>query len=206
MNIVMFGAPGAGKGSISALLTKEFSYPHVAAGDLVREEAKKPNNKVKSYMERGELVPDHVVMELVWERLRSPDCKNGFILDGFPRTIVQANFLEKKRIHIDMVINLEVDEDTIVHRLSGRRMDSKSGHIYNLNTMELPQGIDPASLVQREDDRPEVIRKRIEVYKNQTAPVLEFYRERNVLITIDGNPALDHVAGEVRNALKNVRH
>lgn len=205
MNIVMFGPPGAGKGSVSAFLVGEFSYPHIAAGDIIREEARKPQNKVRAYMEKGELVPDAVIMQLVGSRLRQPDCGEGFILDGFPRTIVQAEFLERQRIPIDIVINLEVDEDAIVDRLSGRRMDPKTGQIYNLNTMELPEGVDREKLVQRPDDKPEVIRKRIEVYKKQTAPVIEYYRERNVLLNIDGNPELGQVVGSVREALQKVR-
>ncbi|HIH92466.1 TPA: nucleoside monophosphate kinase [Candidatus Woesearchaeota archaeon] len=205
MNIVMFGPPGAGKGSVSAFLVGEFSYPHIAAGDIIREEARKPQNKVRAYMEKGELVPDTVIMQLVGSRLRQPDCREGFILDGFPRTIVQAEFLERQRIPIDIVINLEVDEDAIVDRLSGRRMDPKTGQIYNLNTMELPEGVDREKLVQRPDDKPEVIRKRIEVYKKQTSPVIEYYRERNVLLNIDGNPELGQVVGSVREALQKVR-
>lgn len=205
MNVVMFGPPGAGKGSVSAFLVREFSYPHIAAGDIIREEARKPQNRVRAYMEKGELVPDTVIMQLVGSRLRQPDCGEGFILDGFPRTIVQAEFLERQRIPVDIVINLEVDEDTIVDRLSGRRMDPKTGQIYNLNTMDLPEGVDPEKLVQRPDDKPEVIRKRIEVYKKQTAPVIEYYRERNVLLNIDGNPELEKVVGSVREALQKVR-
>ncbi|MBS3111499.1 nucleoside monophosphate kinase [Candidatus Woesearchaeota archaeon] len=205
MNIVMFGPPGAGKGSVSAFLVGEFSYPHIAAGDIIREESRKPQNKVRAYMEKGELVPDTVIMQLVGSRLRQPDCREGFILDGFPRTIVQAEFLERQRIPIDIVINLEVDEDAIVDRLSGRRMDPKTGQIYNLNTMELPEGVDREKLVQRPDDKPEVIRKRIEVYKKQTSPVIEYYRERNVLLNIDGNPELGQVVGSVREALQKVR-
>ncbi|HIH04851.1 TPA: nucleoside monophosphate kinase [Candidatus Woesearchaeota archaeon] len=205
MNIVMFGPPGAGKGSVSAFLVGEFSYPHIAAGDIIREEARKPQNKVRAYMEKGELVPDTVIMQLVGSRLRQPDCREGFILDGFPRTIVQAEFLERQRIPVDIVINLEVDEDAIVDRLSGRRMDPKTGQIYNLNTMELPEGVDREKLVQRPDDKPEVIRKRIEVYKKQTSPVIEYYRERNVLLNIDGNPELGQVVGSVREALQKVR-
>ncbi|HII65248.1 TPA: nucleoside monophosphate kinase [Candidatus Woesearchaeota archaeon] len=205
MNIVMFGPPGAGKGSVSAFLVGEFSYPHIAAGDIIREESRKPQNKVRAYMEKGELVPDTVIMQLVGSRLRQPDCREGFILDGFPRTIVQAEFLERQRIPVDIVINLEVDEDAIVDRLSGRRMDPKTGQIYNLNTMELPEGVDREKLVQRPDDKPEVIRKRIEVYKKQTSPVIEYYRERNVLLNIDGNPELGQVVGSVREALQKVR-
>ena len=204
MNIVMFGPPGAGKGSVSAFLKKELNYPHIAAGDILREEKSKPNNKVQIYMDHGKLVPDQVVMELVGERLSRPDCKNGFILDGFPRTIPQAQFLETHNILIHGVINLEVDEEAIVTRLSGRMMDPKTKQIYNLNTMKLPDGVDVKTLIQRDDDKPDVIRNRIEVYKKQTAPVLDYYAKRKVLINVDGNPELDAVVENVRTAIKSI--
>ena len=204
MNIVMFGPPGAGKGSVSAFLKTELNYPHIAAGDILREERSKPNNKVQAYMDNGTLVPDQVVMELVGERLSRQDCKNGFILEGFPRTIPQAEFLETHNIPIHPVINLEVDEDAIVTRLSGRMMDPITKQIYNLNTMNLPEGVDVKTLIQRDDDKPEVIRNRIEVYKKQTAPVIDYYSKRGVLINVDGNPELDTVVENVRAAIKNI--
>jgi adenylate kinase len=205
MNIVMFGPPGAGKGSVSAPITKEFSYPHIAAGDIVRAEAKKQNNKVEAFMKKGELVPDKVIMELVHERLSQKDCKKGFILDGFPRTIAQAEFLEEKNIHIDAVISLEVDEEEIVRRLSGRMMDPKTGQIYNIFTMKLPKGVKKEDLTQRPDDKPEVIRNRLKVYNEQTAPVMQFYKKKNVVFDVDANPELDQVVMQVRNVLKDKR-
>ncbi len=203
MNIIMFGPPGAGKGSVSAFITKEFNFPHIAAGDIVRAESKKPHNKVEEFMKRGELVPDKVIMELVLERLHQPDCKKGFILDGFPRTIAQAKFLEEKKIRIDTVINLVVNEDEIVKRLSGRMMDPKSGQIHNIYTMKLPDGIRKEDLTQRPDDKPEVIRKRLEVYNEQTAPVMSHYKKQNVVADVDASPALDKVVEQVRAAIKN---
>jgi len=205
MNIIMFGPPGAGKGSVSAFITKEFHYPHIAAGDIIRSEAKKPHNKVEAFMKKGELVPDQVMMELIEERLHQPDCKKGFILDGFPRTIAQAEFLEHQNIHIDTVINLVVDEEEIIKRLSGRMMDPKTGEIYNIYTMKLPKGIKKESLTQRPDDKPEVIRKRLQVYNEQTAPVMKYYQKSKVLIDVDANPDLEKVVDQVRLVLKNKR-
>ena len=205
MNIVMFGPPGAGKGSVSAIVAKEFHYPHIAAGDIVRAEAKKPHNKVEEFMKKGELVPDKVIMDLVLERLQQKDCKQGFILDGFPRTIAQAEFLETKKIHIDAVISLEVDEEEVIKRLGGRMMDPKTGEIYNINTMKLPKGIKKESLTQRPDDKPEVIHNRLEVYNNQTAPVMKFYKKKNAVASVDANPELDKVVEQVRAVIKDKR-
>lgn len=205
MNIIMFGPPGAGKGSVSSFITKDFNFPHIAAGDIVRAEAKKPHNKVEEFMKKGELVPDKVIMELVLERLNQPDCKFGFILDGFPRTIAQAEFLEREKIHIDMVISLVVDEEEVVKRLGGRMMDPKTGEIYNINTMKLPKGIKKEDLTQRPDDKPEVIRNRLKVYNEQTAPVMGFYKKMHVVSNVDANPDLHQVVENVRTVIKNKR-
>lgn len=203
MKLLMFGPPGAGKGSVSARIHGKLDIPHIAAGDIVREESKKADSKVKPYMEKGELVPDELIMELVGERLSRDDCKDGFILDGFPRTIKQAEFLEQKGIQIDRVVNLEVDEEELVRRLSGRRMDPDTGEIYNINTMEIPEGVDKGKLVQRPDDKPDVIRNRIGVYKKQTQPLIEHYRGKGVLRDVDANPALPEVVENVLAVLKD---
>ncbi len=205
MNIVMFGPPGAGKGSVSAFIAKEFHYSHIAAGDIVRAEAKRSHNKVEEFMKKGELVPDKVIMELVLERLKQPDCKKGFILDGFPRTIAQAKFLEQKKVHIDVVISLVVDEEEVVKRLSGRMMNPKTGEIYNIFTMKLPKGIKKENLTQRPDDKPEVIHKRLEVYNEQTAPVMQHYKKHHVVVDVDANSELDQVVKKVSAAIKNKR-
>lgn len=205
MNIVMFGPPGAGKGSVSAFIAKEFHYPHIAAGDIVRAEAKKPKNKVEEFMKKGELVPDKVIMELVLERLKQKDCKKGFILDGFPRTIAQTEFLEQKKVHIDIVISLVVDGEEVVKRLSGRMMDPKTGEIYNIFTMKLPKGVNKKNLTQRPDDKPEVIRNRLKVYNKQTAPVMKYYKKMHAVVNVDANPGLEQVVEQVRAAIKNKR-
>lgn len=205
MKILAFGPPGAGKGSVSEYIAKKYAIPHISTGDIVREETKKEGSKVTPYMSKGQLVPDTIMMELVGERLSRDDCEKGFILDGFPRTIPQAEYLKEHNIHVDHVINLQVGEENVVDRLSGRRMDPKTRKIYNLNTMadEIPPEVDKNSLVQREDDKPEVIRKRLTVYKEQTEPLVDYYEKEGLLRNIDANQPLDGVVQSIFSVLEN---
>lgn len=207
MNILAFGPPGAGKGSASAYIAKKYDIPHISTGDIVRGEAKKEDSKVKPYMEKGQLVPDEIMMELVTERLSKDDCKKGFILDGFPRTIPQAEYLKEHNIHINHVINLQVNEENVVERLSGRRMDPETKKIYNLNTMadEIPPEVDKNSLVQREDDKPDVIRKRLAVYKEQTEPLVSYYEKKGLLRSVDANQPLEGVVQSIFSVLEDKR-
>jgi len=187
MRIIIFGPPGSGKGTYASRLMNILGVPHISTGDLVREEIKERTNIgsiAKQYVERGELVPDEIIISLLMKRLQIPDAEMGFILDGFPRTIKQAKFLEEN-FKIDLVINLVVPDDVIIQRLSNRLTCKRCGAIYNRLTLKpkVDEICDKCGdeLYQREDDRPEVIRERLNVYKISTEPLINYYREKSIL-------------------------
>ncbi len=183
MRIILLGSPGSGKGTQSRFIVENFHIPQISTGDMLRtavQEGSALGLAAKHAMDKGELVTDDVIIGLVKARIAQPDCKNGFLFDGFPRTVVQALAIEDQHIKIDHVIELVVDDEEIVKRLSGRRVHAASGRTYHVNYQPpVTAGIDDESgeaLIQREDDKEETVRKRLEVYHQQTRPLVEFYK------------------------------
>ena len=193
MNIIMLGAPGAGKGTQAENLCAKLSIPTISTGNIIREALKSGTEmglKAKSYMDEGKLVPDEVVIGIIKERLVCDDCKNGFILDGFPRTIPQAEALDKMGVVIDKVIDIEVADDDIVKRMSGRRVCGSCGASYHLE-YKAPKNADECdkcsnTLVQRKDDHPDTVKARLEVYHNETEPLKDYYSKQGKLAIVIG--------------------
>ena len=206
MNIVLLGAPGAGKGTQAQKLVEEFGVAHISTGDLLRAAVKagtKLGVKAKSYMDNGQLVPDKLVVDLVTERLDADDAQKGFILDGFPRNSAQAVTLDSALAEmgrsLDAALLVDVKPDVIVKRLSSRRTCKECGYT-------APAGVDSCpscggEMYQRDDDKPETIQKRLDVYENQTAPLVEYYRGKELLKSVDGDRPVDEVYADVKELL-----
>ncbi len=214
MNIIMLGPPGAGKGTQAKMLVEEFGIPQISTGDMLRAavaEGTELGKKAKEYMDRGQLVPDEVVIGIVRERLSKPDCHKGFILDGFPRTVPQAEALDKilqemgKRI--DCVINIVVPDEEILKRLTGRRTCRKCGAMYHVEfNPPKKEGVCDkcgGELYQRDDDKEETIRKRLEVYKAQTEPLVDYYKKKGVLVDIDGTKSIQEIYQDILKVLRS---
>ena len=213
MNLIMAGPPGAGKGTQAAMLAKRLGIPHVASGDLFREALKAETElglTAKSYMDRGELVPDEVTIAMIRERLLKPDCDEGIILDGFPRTIEQAKALKEllaeQEKTIDAALFIDASEDELVRRLSSRWTCRNCQAIYNLiSNPPREKGkcdICGGELYQRADDLPETVRNRIRVYWDQTSPLIDYYRDEGLLITIESEGGIDRVQAKILEALQ----
>lgn len=190
MNIIMLGAPGAGKGTQAAVLSEHFGIPTISTGNMIREALKNGTEmglKAKSFMDEGKLVPDEVVIGIVKERLSEDDCKKGFILDGFPRTIAQADAL-KEMTELDGVINFVLSEEEIIKRLSGRRICKSTGRtyhiIFNPPRVEGKDDETGEDLIQRDDDKPEAIKHRLDVYKESTEPLIAYYRDKGLVLDL----------------------
>lgn len=203
MKLILLGAPGAGKGSQATKIVTEFGIAHISTGDALRANIKAQTELgkfAKSYIDKGQLVPDEVVVGIVADRIKADDCKNGFLLDGFPRTVAQAEALEKIA-DIDKVINIDVDFGVIVDRIAGRRMCA-CGESYHVSTYKSDVCAKcGGKLYRRDDDKEETVQSRLEVYKNQTAPLIDFYTERGKLVTVDGNQPIDVVYESIKKVL-----
>ncbi|MDO5563824.1 MAG: adenylate kinase [Eubacteriales bacterium] len=212
MNIVMLGAPGAGKGTVAKKLQEEYKIPHISTGDIFRENIKNGTElglKAKSFMDKGELVPDEITINMLLDRIEKDDAKEGFILDGFPRTINQAEALKiklnEKNTKVEYAILLDTKDEDIIKRLSGRRVCENCGKPYHIETLKpKTDGIcDDCNnkLIQRKDDTIEVIKDRLNVYHKQTQPLVDYYQNEKVLHTIDGFQSLDAEIIEIKKIL-----
>jgi adenylate kinase len=207
MNLVFLGPPGAGKGTIAAIAKEFYDIPHISTGDLFRYNIKNDTElgkEVKAILASGDLVPDSVTIKMVEDRFTNDDAKKGFILDGFPRTIFQADAL-KEMIELDAVINFILDREEIIKRLSGRRMCKSTGKIYHIiYSPPKVEGIDDETgeaLIQRDDDKEDAILNRLEVYAAQTEPLIDYYREKGLIVDIDASASSDVVFEQIKKAL-----
>ncbi len=193
MNLIFLGAPGAGKGTQAEIVSEKFNIPAVSTGNIIREAMKngtEMGTKAQEFVQKGELVPDEVVIGIIKERLAESDCANGFILDGFPRTIPQAEALIEMGVKIDKVIDIEVPDEKIAERMSGRRVCPQCGASYHIEYKKpKKEGICNScgsELIIRKDDKPEVVLDRLNVYHTQTEPLISFYKEKGILVEIEG--------------------
>lgn len=212
MKIIMLGAPGAGKGTQAKQIAGKYSIPHISTGDIFRANIKNGTDlgkKAKEYMDQGLLVPDELTCDLVMDRIQQDDCVNGFVLDGFPRTIPQAEALdaalEKIGQHMDVAIDVDVPDENIVNRMSGRRACLDCGATYHV--VSLPPKTEGkcdhcgSDLVLREDDKPETVQKRLSVYHDQTQPLIDYYKKQGILKSVDGTQPMEAVFTAITDIL-----
>lgn len=204
-NIILLGAPGAGKGTQAAMIAEEFKVPHISTGDILRRNMKEGTPlglKAKAFVESGGLVPDEVVIGLVEDRLSEQDCQNGYILDGFPRTIAQAEALDKVA-RIDLAINIDVPFETIIDRLGGRRV-CVCGETYHVSMLGGENTCKRCGkeLFIRDDDKPETVKNRLKVYSDQTQPLIDYYRSQNKVVDIKANGTKEEIFADIRKVLE----
>ena len=208
MKIIMLGAPGAGKGTQAKQIADKYAIPHISTGDIFRANLKagtELGKKAKEYMDQGLLVPDELTCDLVMDRISQDDCKNGFVLDGFPRTIPQAEALDaalaKINEKMEYAIDVDVPDENIVNRMSGRRACLNCGATYHI--VSIPTKVEGicdrcgSPVVLRDDDQPETVKKRLDVYHEQTQPLIDYYKEQNILRTVDGTQPMEDVFGAI---------
>ena len=212
MKVIMLGAPGAGKGTQAKMIADEYGIPHISTGDIFRANIKNGTElgkKAKTYMDKGELVPDALVVDLIMDRFKQDDCKNGYVLDGFPRTIPQAEALdaalEKNGEHVDFAVDIEVPDENIIARMGGRRACVGCGatyHVrYNPPKVEGICDVCGQKLILRDDDKPETVKNRLNVYHTQTQPLIDYYKKKNILKTVDGTQDMNKVFADIKTIL-----
>ncbi len=210
MKLILLGAPGAGKGTQAKWISREYGIPHISTGDILRKnvsDGTELGKIAKKYMDEGKLVPDELIIDMMKERLSEEDCKNGFILDGFPRTVDQAQALEKI-VDVDAVLNIYVPFEKLIERIAGRRSCPKCGAVYHIKyNPPKKEGICGAcgtALIQRDDDKEETVKKRLKTYEEQTAPLIEYYEQKGRLITVEGQEKVEDTTALVRDALSGI--
>ena len=212
MKIVMLGAPGAGKGTQANMIAEKYNIPHISTGDIFRANIKNGTElgkEAKGYMDKGQLVPDELTVKLLLDRVAQADCKNGYVLDGFPRTIPQAEVLDgeltKNGEKLDYAIDVDVPDENIIHRMGGRRACLKCGATYHVEYVPpKKEGICDvcgSELVLRDDDKPETVKNRLKVYHDQTQPLIEYYTKQNVLHSVDGTQDVNKVFSDITEML-----
>lgn len=216
MKLILFGPPGAGKGTQASLISHKYGIPHISTGDMLRKSVREGTDLgklAKSYMDRGELVPDDVVIGIIKDKITKNGLKKGFMLDGFPRTIPQAEALDKalsqEGLKVEAVISIEVDDEEIVRRISGRRVCEKCGAMYHI-AYQPPRNLGfcdkcGGNLYHRDDDSEEVIRKRLQVYRSQTEPLKEYYGKSGILYKVDGMGKVEEVFGRIEKILDRIK-
>ncbi|WP_320967853.1 adenylate kinase [Hungatella hathewayi] len=208
MKIIMLGAPGAGKGTQAKKIAEKYQIPHISTGDIFRSNIKEGTElgmKAKAYMDQGGLVPDELTIGMLMDRIQKDDCKNGYVLDGFPRTIPQAesltNALNDRNQKIDYAVNVDVPDENIVNRMSGRRACLSCGATYHIvykpSKVEGICDVCGDKLVLRDDDKPETVKKRLSVYHDQTQPLIDYYKEAGVLANVDGTQDMEKVFSDI---------
>ena len=208
MNVIFLGPPGAGKGTQAVRVCERLGIPQISTGDILRRAMKEGTPTglaAKSYVDKGLLVPDEVVIGIIKDRLAKDDCKNGFVLDGFPRTVAQAEALDQMGITIDKVVDIEVPDEDIVQRMSGRRVCEDCGASYHIETLKPEvEGVCDrchGKLVVRKDDSPEIVKGRLEVYHTQTEPLIDYYKNKGNLEVVDGRQSVADTTVSVKKAL-----
>ena len=211
MNLILLGMPGAGKGTQAEIIQREQGIANVSTGAMMREVSRAETDlgkKVQEYLSTGKLVPDDIIIQMLVERISQSDCENGFLLDGFPRNLDQAKALDEAKVEINLILFLKISEKEIIERMSGRRVHLPSGRSYHIAhnppKVEGKDDLTGETLIQREDDHPDVIKKRLEVYYDETEPLLNFYRQKDIsFYEIDASKTLEEVTEDIRKVISH---